>query len=251
VRDRKRDETPCVHWRSDEAAIEPPTAASVLACGGGGGSVAAAAAAAAAGGLHPALFNVSGPFSAFIACAARAAAALAAQDAAPRSFGVVLFSDSPALKCVAEASELALAGHVLVTPSVPGHIQYAPPGPVLRAAGLAAVTDWYLLGLVDVSLVAFSSAFSGAANVRATRPRRHPPGAADPLLRRGFERWFGVGRENQGLWPEDVETLRLLTHTHPGCPTELRAVRAAAALYDRLPEDVAGVLHAGRKRGET
>ena len=224
ARDRKPGEQPCVHWRSDDDGGAPPDAASARGCAGTEPP--------AADNATEALFAFSdGPLGASMACAARAAASLAAAAGAPASWGVMLFSDAPALKCVLEASAAAAAGHVAATPSAPGHIQYAPEGPVLRAAGLAAVADWFLLGLMDTQAAVFSSAFAGAARVRSFRQPRSPPGAPQPYFRRGFERWFERGRENHGLQGDDLGTLRLLAATHAACPAERDAVRDAAAMY--------------------
>jgi hypothetical protein len=242
-RSRKRGEAPCVHWRSDDATAPTPDAELALQCAGMPPPMdaAAAAAAAAADAEAAPLFNVTGgSFGAFLACAARGAAALATADGTPGRWGIVLFSDAPGLKCIVESSALAAAGHVLSTPSVPGHIQYAPAGPLLRTVGLSAVTDWYLLGLVDISLPVFGSAFSGAASVRGFRGHRAPPGAPQPGLRRGFERWFEAGRENHGVAGADEETLALLAGTHDGCPVQQRSVRDVAYLYAGEPAPRAG-----------
>jgi hypothetical protein len=232
-RDKKPSETPCVHWRSDDKDGLTPTAQLAMRCSGSIGelAVAAAAANASAPSFEP-LFAVSdGPLGAFIACAARGAAALAAADKVPDSWGVLLFSDAPGFKCILESSALAAAGHAASTATVPGHTQYAPAGPLLRAAGMSAVTDWYLLGLVDISLHVFSSAFGGSANVRNFRGHRHPPNAPNPALQRGFERWFEAGRENRGAQGVDAGTMALLAATHDGCPLQQRSVREAAKLY--------------------
>jgi hypothetical protein len=224
ARDRQSSEKPCTHWRSDRDDAETPNATHALACAGAEPPAWDVA--------TEALFDFGeGPLGTALSCAARAAAALAAAAGAPDKWGLMLFSDAPALKCVLESSAAAAAVHVAATPSAPGHIQYAPAGPVLRAAGLAAVVDWFLLGLMDTQLAVFSSAFAGAARVRAFRQHRNPPGSPQPYLTRGFERWFQQGRENHGLQGDDVATLRLLAATHDACPAERDSVRDAAAMY--------------------
>jgi hypothetical protein len=232
-RDKKPTEAPCVHWRSDDKDGQTPTFELALRCGGSLGDAARAAAAAnaSAPSFEPLFAPSDGPLGAFIACAARGAAALAAADAAAESWGVMLFSDAPAFKCILESSALAAAGHASTTPTVPGHTQYAPAGPLLRAAGMSAVTDWYLLGLVDISMHVFGSAFGGSANVRNFRGHRQPPDAPHNVLQRGFERWFECGRENHGAHGVDVGTMALLAATHDGCPLQQRSVREAAKLY--------------------
>jgi hypothetical protein len=231
-RTRKPDEMPCVHWRSEDPVAPTPDAELALKCAGTPPPMDATAANAAnaANAEAAPLFNITGgAFGALLACAARGAAALAITDGMPGSWGIVLFSDAPGLKCIVESSALAAAGHVLNTPVVPGHIQYAPPGPLLRDVGLSAVTDWYLLGLADISLPIFGSAFSGAASVRKFINHRAPPGAMWPG--NGFERWFEAGRENVGVVGADEDTLTLLARTHDGCPSQQHSVRNAAELY--------------------
>ena len=229
-RDKMPNETPCVNWRSDDPSAEAPNATLFRGCSGMIDIFGASNA------TTEALLTVSdGPLGTYIGCAARGAAALAAaEDRSPDSWGVMLFSDAPALKCALEASALAAAGHAAVTPSHPGHTQYAPAGALLRNAGMSAITEWYVLGLTDISLHTFSSAFGGSANVRGFRPRRVPPGAMHVPLHRGFERWFEAGRENHGPVRVDAATLTILAATHDGCPVQQQSVREAARHYAEI-----------------
>ena len=229
-RDKQKGEPQCVHWRSDDPSAPPPSMALAALCGG---STADAS--------GPPLFNEStGPFGAFIDCAARAAQGLAADsgDAEARdAWGVMLFSDSPATKCVLEASGLAASGHAHVTPTAPGHVQYAPAGDALRSVGRMTIVDWYIIGLVDWQLVVLGSAFGGSTNVRRKVSPRQPPGSGLDAMRRGFERWFEVGRENYAGRGVDVATLELLSTTVDGCPLTQTSNRRMYEQYLAAPPD--------------
>lgn len=69
--------------------------------------------------------ETGGPFGAYLDCAARHARGVARAVHGSAKWGLFVVSDSPALKCVAESSRLGRAGHVLVTPTAWGHVQYA------------------------------------------------------------------------------------------------------------------------------
>jgi hypothetical protein len=213
-RDKEKGESACVNWNSDETTAPPPSLQlSAAHCGGrfGGGGESA-----------PLFRDTAGPLGAFLDCGARAAAALAAQlgsdDEARQHWGVMLFSDAPAVKCLLEGSALAAAGHAHVTPTAPGHVQYAPDGPVLQAVGRMTIVDWYLIGLLDWQLVVLGSAFGGSTNVRRKTSPRQPEGAALAHMHRGFERWFEAGRENYLGRGVDTATLETLSATSDICP---------------------------------
>lgn len=258
---------PCATWddalrASGKGRAHPPASGDVAGCAGGSAATAPAHAAAAAL-VNASLAAAPGPLGAFLGCAFAAAAATAANDPGggppygPPGHGVLLFSDAPALKCLLEgvAAEVAAAAaapagngsdsgssstppFAAVTPSFPGHVQYAPDG-VLPRVSLAALVDHYLLGLVDVSLPLTNSAFVGTAALRCLLPVRPPPGLAagwpPPAFAPACERWFAAGRENvQGGAGVNVSTLRLLTTTAGGrCPVTRRSVAVAAAAYAR------------------
>ncbi len=221
-RNRALNATPCVHWRSEKPDAETPSAQLArLHCGGDPHTAA--------------LFNASaGPLGAYIDCAARAAQAIADQEGEPHAWGVLLFSDAPAPKCLLEGSHLAAEGHALVTPTTPGHVQYAPAGQLLHAVARATIVDWYLIGLVDVQLPVLGSAFGGSSNIRGKLPRRAPREHKLDAFVRGFEQWFAAGREND-LWlaapPEDHATLALLGETNAACPVTQRSATDVVGLY--------------------
>jgi hypothetical protein len=201
--------------------------------------------------------EVPGILGAFFDCAANTAANLAASDAiahpgehGPRlhsvdagrynssAFGVLLFSDAPALRCALEASRLNADGHVGMTPTFPGHVSYAPPG---RAAGTlvtavtrAAVSDLYALGLADVLLRATGSVFYNAARKRASLPEL-PIARAPPI---GREHWFSAGREHlRGSTGVQADLLDLLCSTPlKECPVVAADVAAAREEYLSSPQ---------------
>jgi hypothetical protein len=207
---------PCAPNASLPAGRElPDGAVPCVSYGQAGPPDAAAAAACAADGAPPAddapdvaalAALAPGPLGAYIACAATSAHALAGDAASAasavslrRRYGVMLFSDAPAFKCLLERSALAAAGHVSTTHSAPGHVAYAPDGAALHAVAQAAIVDHYLMGLLDALLPITRSAYGGSALVRrGGMPPRLPrgEGITAPVMAAGMERWFAVGREN-------------------------------------------------------
>lgn len=221
ARDKGEDEKPCVTWHREGQSTQStqPTLQLAATCG----------AAASPGGR---LFNGSdGPLGAYVDCAARAAQALAAADGQPDSWGVAIFSDAPALKCLLEASPLKQEGHLLVTATAPGHVQYAPSGVVLHNVARLTLVDWFLISLADEQLPVFGSAFGGSAIVRGKLPRRLPEGSGLRELPRGFERWFQAGRENRQGLGVDEGMLALLGETNGQCPITRRSICNAHGLY--------------------
>ena len=201
--------------------------------------------------------EVPGILGVFFDCAANIAAHLAANDAEPHpgehgprlysvdagrhnssAFGVMLFSDAPALRCALEASRLGTNGHVGMTPTFPGHVSYAPPG---RAAGTlvsavtrAAVSDFYALGLSDVFIRATGSVFYNAARKRASLPEL-AVARAPPI---GREHWFSAGREHlRGSTGVQADLLDLLCRTPlEECPAVAADVAAAREEYMSSPK---------------
>jgi len=182
---------------------------------------------------------VPAPLGPLLGCAAAAAQSVAGSQ----PWGLVVLSDAPALRCLVEASPLAAAGRVLVTPMAPGSTLYAPGGHALQAAGLTAVVDHYLMTLLDVVLPLTASAFTGTSSARRFLPDRYPPGSElhGPGAPGGaFEQWFDWGRENmEGLahvpdWlngPGEAPTLRLLSATHAGCPVTAQGAAEMLQAY--------------------
>ena len=180
-RELPRGERPCVNWQTN--AADPtfsPDAVAAARCRG------------------EEFANVSlpggtadrGPFESYAECAGAAARAVAMH---PTSWGVLLVSDAPALKYAMRTSPLGVAGHVMVTPTAWGHRRYAA-GDARRVHVLAAL-DLYLLGLADVIMVMFSSAFPSLARARSFLYRNPPEGAH--VMDYGFEMWFWGGRERE------------------------------------------------------
>jgi len=227
-RDKQVGERACVNWNSDEPAAPPPSLQLAARCGGRHGGAEDS----------PPLYGESGgPLGAFIDCGARAAQALAAasggDEEARAAWGVMLFSDAPAVKCLLEGSELARQGHAHVTPTAPGHVQYAPDGPVLHAVGRMTLVDWYLIGLLDWQLVVLGSAFGGSTNVRRKTSPRQPEGSGLSAMHRGFERWFEAGRENFLGRGVDVATLETLSSTSHICPVTQFSNTKIFELYEQ------------------
>lgn len=241
-RSRAAGEAPCVNWAPRNAAqpaavaFEAPGAAAAAGCGGES---------AAGGEGLPGLGG--GPLGAYVDCAARLARALAAQRNSSE-WGVLLFSDAPALKCLLEGGALAAAGHAHVTPSAPGHVQYAPPGGALRRVGLLTLLDWYILGLVDWQLPVLGSAFGRSADVRRkTGPRPLPPASTARAMASGLERWFEAGRENYRGLGVDLSTLQLLLASGPACPVTAAGCERLHDLYAAAAETYGKTL--GKKQG--
>jgi hypothetical protein len=221
-RNRLPEETPCVNWVSDRAGRPTPTVELAQSCSGH-------ASAARTQRLFP---DSSGSLGAFVECAARVAAAVAADRGQPDAWGVAIFTDAPGLKCLLEESSLGASGRVLVTPSAPGHVQYAPSGAVLDQVSRMTLVDWMLAGLCDWQVPALGSAFGGSSVVRSMHDRHLPAGSqAVENFDRGFERWFTVGRENEQGQGVDTELLATLGETHPQCPVTQRSVAEMLALY--------------------
>jgi hypothetical protein len=236
-------EAPCVNYASDRPDATPPSLDDAARCGAEGPPPA-----------HDApsgeLLSVApGPLGAYIACATHAAHALAggAASASPlaatvkRRYGVMVFSDAPAFKCLLENSALARAGHAAATPSAPGHVGYAPDGPALYAVAQAAIVDHFVMGLVDALIPITRSAYGGAANLRRASEARVPRGAGmyAAAMQPGFERWFAVGRENLhngGHVRVDAARLAALLAAPlgaGGCPVTAGSVAHAAEAYTR------------------
>lgn len=242
-RNRRPGDGPCATYGDEAAggAGVAPTPAAAVQCGPDSALAGALAAAA------------PGPMGLFMACAARAAAALALDRGRPGAWGVLMFSDAPAMKCALEEAAAGAGagggGDAWVTPTAPGHIGYAPDTSLLRT-GLAALVDTYAMQLVDFVVPLTKSAFANAASLRRMLPERRPPGWDAPGRRAmapGFERWFEVGREVQ--WDGGAgggagapatagrginrTLLALLAATTPRCPAT-RASMAAAAREPRV-----------------
>ena len=236
------NESACVNFDGfgEHPGDPPPSLALARRCGGGVES-------------EPLLFagaGDAGVLGAFVECAARSAQALGGNASA--AWGVFLFSDAPALKCLLEASPLGRAGRGHVTPSFPGHVQYAPPGRAMRLIGRSTVVDWYLLGLVDWHLVLLGSAFSASANVRRSLDLRAPPGGEhDSSLakysRRGVERFFEAGRENYLGLGVQFNECALLCSSARDCPVTWRSVRRMEGVYEEAQRSYGKPL--GKKRG--
>ena len=191
----------------------------------------------------------SGPLGAYIGCAALAARALA--RASPPSggsagasgggrYGVMMFSDAPAFKCLLEGSALARAGHVGITPSAPGHVSLAPDGEALKLVALATLADHYLMGLLDAVVLITTTAYSGAAQLRRALHPRLPPDSRLQSLQPAYERWFDVGRDTPGAQTaNDAAMLKLLLSApaNANCPTTTSSVARAASAYARSAEE--------------
>jgi hypothetical protein len=238
-------EAPCVNWAPREgvppattAAAPPPSAVLAARCGGPGGESVPLPGGAPGG----------GSLGVFVDCAARLARSLAERANMSRDWGVVLFSDAPALKCLLEDSALAAAGHGHVTASAPGHVQYAPPGAVMRRVALATIVDWYLLGLVDAVIPVLGSAYGRSADVRRKAPKPPPPtGSSVRAMTSGVERWFEAGRENFRGLGVDLGTLQLLVASGPACPVTAASCKTLHDLYAEAAETYGKTL--GKKQG--
>jgi hypothetical protein len=240
-RDLRDGEAPCVNYASDRPDALPPDLQGAARCGALGLPAAPDAPDA------QLLSAAPGPLGAYIACAAVAAHALAgaaASSASPlaatlkRRYGVMLFSDAPAFKCLLEGSALAASGHAALTPSAPGHVGYAPDGPALYAVAQAAIIDHYVMGLLDALLPITRSAYGGAANLRRATEARvpHGNGVYAAAMQPGYERWFSVGRENLhdgGHLRVDAARLAglLAAPLGGGCPVTAASVAHTAEAY--------------------
>jgi len=221
-RNREPTESPCVQYISDRPGRPTPTVELAMRCGGDGDKDA-----------DSRLFNESsGTLASFFECSARVARALAAHKGQPNSWGLAVFSDAPGLKCLLEESSLAAAGRMMITPSAPGHVQYAPSGPPLTLVAKMTLVDWFLIGLFDWQTPVLGSAFGGASMVRGFRDRSLPAGSnAVEHFDRGFERWFLVGRENERGNGVGMDILCTLAETHDQCPVTQRSVAEMLELY--------------------
>ena len=205
--------------------------------------------------------GVAGSLGGFLDCAANIAASLADSDATrhpgehvassmpvldvssgaeptyrSQAWGVMLFSDAPALRCALEASELHANGHVASTPTVPGHVAYLSPqgrsgGEELASAVTrAAFIDLYALGLADVLVRVTGSVLFNAARLRMMLPELGPPGAVPDV---GREHWFSAGREHlHDASGVEADTLALLARAPASaCPAVARDVAWAREQY--------------------
>ena len=127
-----------------------------------------------------------GPLRAYVACAAASARATAAAAGAPDAWGVLVVSDSPAVRRAASA--WLGEGRTMTVTSPPGHVQYTPdPG-----VACAAAADFYLAGLADDAVRVFASYFIDTARARRFGPSRAAPGAS---LDYAWPHWFEAGNE--------------------------------------------------------
>lgn len=240
-RDRQVGEQECVNWNSDDPTAPPPSFAIALQCGGTLGSPEA----------PPMYTESAGPLGSFIECAARASRSLAAQAMgegaeAGEAWGVMLFSDSPAMKCLMEGAH-SLGNHSHVTPTAAGHVQYAPDGDILHAVGRMTIVDWYLIGLMDWQMVVLGSAFGGSTNVRRKVSPQRPEGSDLDRMHRGFERWFESGRENYLGRGVDLGILSTLSTTSDACPITQYSNAKMFQLYKTVALDN-NVRYEGRRR---
>ena len=232
-RNRMPGEAPCVNWISDRADRPTPTVELAQRCGGHASSL----------GTQRLFPDSGGSVGAFIECAARMSAAVAAERGQPDAWGIAIFTDSPGLKCLLEESSLGVGGRVLVTPSAPGHVQYAPSGEALDAVAKMTMVDWFLVGLCDWQIPALGSAFGGASVVRSMHSRSLPAGSNTvENFDRGFERWFTVGRENERGQGVDLGVLSTLGETHDQCPVTQRSVADMLALYTQAGPQGHGII---------
>lgn len=121
------------------------------------------------------------PFKAYVYCAAAAARKTAGSNA----WGVMILSDSPAVKRAVTA--LLGSEHTLSVPSPRGHVQYTSD----RGVGEAAAVDFYLAGLTDCVVRVSASLFVDKSSERNFLERRCP----GPILDYGWPQWFEAGHE--------------------------------------------------------
>ncbi len=121
------------------------------------------------------------PFRAYVFCAAAAAK----QIAGAGRWGVLVLSDSSAVK---RGVEMLLGQeHVIAVSSPRGHVQYTSD----QGVAAAAAVDFYLAGLGDRVVRLSSSYFVDVSRTRSFMPHR----GAGPLLEHGWPQWFEAGNE--------------------------------------------------------
>ena len=178
-------EPPCVHYQTHaDSTPFSPDASAVRRCG-----------AAADEWLEGKL----SPLKAYVLCAAAAARAVAKGTDA---WGVLVTSDSPAVRRAVRA--WLGDGHTLLVPSPPGHVQYTADAEVARAAA----SDFYLAGLADDAVRVFSSYFIDSARSRAFTLTERP----GVFIEHAWPHWFVAGNERaMGREKVSLDVMRALS----------------------------------------